>query len=798
MPGGGPADGLHRTDDGARGAVLSGDRIHRACAMGSGMKRRTQKSRPPPRDLDDPDLFVNPNLARIRFMERVLEEAEDPTLPVLERAKFIAIFGSNLDEMFMIRIAELRRDAHEGAANSSADGLTAAQTLAAAKAELLRVLARASRCWQEGVLPQLNQAGVRVLDYDQLDRGERRRLRTYFQQHIYPVLTPLAVDPSHPFPHISNLSINLAVVLRDPRKGQRFARIKVPNVFPRLLPVPANGRSRLRGAHSMQGPDLQDFVWIEQAVAANLDMLFPGLRVEAAYPFRVTRDTSVDLKDSEAHDLLTFVEDSLDRRGFGPVVRLEVTKALPPGLVRDLLTHHLGLRPEDVYTVDGPIGKVDLWELTRLDRPDLKVVPIEPVTPPFLRPESSIFDVVARRDVVLYHPYESFEPVVEFVRQAARDPHVLAIKQTLYRIDRNSPIVAALLEARENGKQVAVLVELKARFDEEKNIAWARTLEKAGVHVTYGLPGLKTHAKMCLIVRREGDKIVRYVHMGTGNYNTETARTYADLGFFTRDPAFGADVSELFNALTGYAQKSRYRKALVAPGSLRRAFLSRIQREIRWQRAHGDGYLAFKMNALEDKECIKALYRASRAGVTVDLQVRGFCCLRPGVPGVSDRITVTSVLGRFLEHTRIYYFHNGGDEEILLGSADMMPRNLDRRVELLFPVEDPHIRTMIRDRILAIHLKDNVKARRMLPEGTYLPVERMPGEPEVESQRWMVSHRGVWNDYGPTDDLGDMSLDRPGNRRAPWREPNGRPSSPRRSVVTLPAETKRLRAGVRG
>jgi polyphosphate kinase len=722
------------------------------------MPRHAHKPGATPRDLDDPGLYVNPNVARIRFMERVLEEAEDSRLPLLERTKFLAILGSNLDEMFMVRIAELRRLAHAGSTSASADGLSPAQTLSEVRREVLPILERGSSCWRNGVLPGLKESGIQILSRHELDRTQQRRLRRYFHEHIFPVLTPLAVDPGHPFPHISNLSVNLAAVLEDPKRGQQFARIKVPNVFPRFLPLPRNGHAPSVSPSSGAAEMAHEFIWIEEAISANIGRLFPGLNVEAVFPFRVTRDASVDVKDIDADDLLSVVEETVDRRGFGPAVRLEMIDAPAGHPVRDLLTRHLGLAPDDVYETAGPLGKVDLWELTHLNRPDLKVPPIEPVTPPFLRTGEPICDVLRRRDVLLYHPYESFTPVLEFVRQASRDPQVLAIKQTLYRIDKNSPIVAALLEARENGKQVAVLMELKARFDEERNIAWARTLEKAGVHVTYGLPGLKTHAKMCLVVRREGDRIARYVHLGTGNYNTETARMYSDIGFLTSRPDFGADVTELFNSLTGYARKPRYRTLLVAPGALRRAFLSRIDREIRRHQRKGDGYLAFKMNGLEDKECIQALYRASRAGVKIDLQVRGFCCLRPGLQGVSDNITVTSVVGRFLEHARIYYFHNGGNEEILVGSADMMPRNLDRRVELLFPVEDSGIRTAIRDRILAIHLLDNVKARWMQPDGRYVHLRPAPRYPEMNSQRWMAQFAGTWNRYGESENLKPAGL----------------------------------------
>jgi polyphosphate kinase len=425
-------------------------------------------------------------------------------------------------------------------------------------------------------------------------------------------------------------------------------------------------------------------------------------------------------------------------------VRLEIDNDMPER-VRDILVTNLRLAPYQVYTVDGPIGAADLMELTRVERPDLKDKPFQPAVPPALTTEESIFSVIKRRNILLYHPYDSFNPVVDFVREAARDPDVLAIKQTLYRVGPNSPIVAALMKARENGKQVAVLVELKARFDEENNIVWARALERAGVHVVYGLVGLKTHAKICLVIRRERDGITRYVHMATGNYNGVTARIYTDLGYFTSDSTLGAEASRLFNALTGYSHQDDYDKLLVAPGMMRQQILGRIEREIKRHREHGDGYLAFKMNQLVDKACIQALYRASQAGVKVDLQVRGICCLRPGVPGVSENITVTSIVGRFLEHPRIFYFRNGGEEEILLGSADLMPRNLDRRVEQVFPVEDARLRDALRDQILSVHLKDNVQNRRLLPDGSYERVCPQDGEPELNSQLWMLEHRGIWH-----------------------------------------------------
>jgi polyphosphate kinase len=594
------------------------------------------------------------------------------------------------------------------------------------------------------LLPKLRNAGIQVLGYDQLKRKQRKLMRAYFKEEIFPALTPLAFDPGHPFPHISNLSINLAVVINDPLHGQRFARLKVPNTFPRLLRIPSEEVADEYQSLGLAQAMSNNFVWLEEVVCANLDLLFPGLDVEASYPFRVTRDADPEIEEDEASDLLVAIEESVRKRQFGSAVRLEIEASMPDQ-VRDILITNLGLAPYQVYTVDGPIGLADVMELMEVNRPDLKDRPFQPSLPPPLSTEENVFSVIRRHNVLVYHPYDSFDPVVRFVREAARDPEVLAIKQTLYRVGPDSPIVAALMDARENEKQVAVLVELKARFDEENNIVWARALEEAGVHVVYGLVGLKTHAKICLVVRHEREGIRRYVHMATGNYNDVTARVYADLGYFTCDPDLGADLSDLFNALTGYSRKDEYRKLLVAPGKMQEQIVARIDREIEQHKKNGDGYIALKMNALVDKHCIEALYRASRAGVRVDLQPRGICCLRPDVPGVSENIEVTSIVGRFLEHARIYYFRNGGDEEILTGSADLMPRNLYRRVETLFPVEDSALKTALRDHILKIHLKDNVKARRMLPDGSYEWVKPQDDEPKINSQLWLIEQRGVWH-----------------------------------------------------
>ena len=696
-------------------------------------------------DLDDLGLYLNRELSWLQFNHRVLEEALDERHPLLERVKFLSIFANNLDEFFMIRVSGLRRQLAAGVLEPPPDGMTSSEQLAAIRRELLPELARQSECWHTDLVPKLEDEGIRVLSYDELKRRQRKVLRQYFEREIFPTLTPLAFDPGHPFPHISNLSINLAVVVSDPTYGERFARLKVPGVFPRLLHIPSEETAESYEGLGRTEAHSNQFVWMEEVVAANLELLFPGMEVVAAYPFRVTRDADPEIEEDEAADLLTAIQESVRMRHFGSAVRLEVDDTMP-GRVRETLIANLGLAPYQVYTVDDPIGMADVMELVRIGRPDLRDRPFQMAVPPPLATEESAFSVIRRRNILLYHPYDSFVPVVDFVRAAARDPDVLAIKQTLYRVGPNSPIVAALMKARENGKQVSVLVELKARFDEESNIVWARALERAGVHVVYGLLGLKTHAKICLVVRRERDGIVRYLHMSSGNYNGVTAQVYADIGYFTSDPELGADASDLFNALTGYSSKEEYRKLLVAPGKMRQQILDRIDREIERHKRHEDGYLAFKMNSLVDKACIRALYRASQAGVRVDLQVRGICCLRPGVPSVSENITVTSVVGRFLEHARIFYFHNGGDEEILLGSADLMPRNLDRRVECLFPVDDPQLREALYRHILSVHLKDNLRARRLLPDGSYERIEPQEGEPELDSQAWMIEHRGLWNE----------------------------------------------------
>jgi polyphosphate kinase len=700
-------------------------------------KKRAAAPRP---NLSHPSYYLNRELSWLEFDRRVLAEARDPSLPLLERVRFLSIFASNLDEFFMVRVSGLRRQLETGVVSRPPDGMSPAEQLTAIRERLQPMREALIDTWRNDLQPKLREADIQVLDWNELKGKQKKALRKRFEREIFPTLTPLAFDPSHPFPHISNLSINLAVVVHDPVHGERFARLKVPGTFPRLLRIASDDEDGDLGLAADAAPRL---VWIEEVVAANLDLLFPGLEVVAAYPFRVTRDADVEIEEDEADDLLTAMVEVVGQRHFGSAVRLEIDDRMPTR-IREILVRNLGLSPYQVFLTKSPIGRADLAQLYNLDRPDLKYPPTAAVVQAALLGDEGPFPAIRRRDFALYHPYDSFAPVVGFLEAAARDPDVLAIKQTLYRVGTNSPVVQALQEARENGKQVSVLVELKARFDEEHNIEWARALDSSGVHVVYGVVGLKTHAKVCLVVRREHDGIRRYVHLATGNYNPATARGYGDLGFFSADPELAEDVSDLFNALTGYSRKERYRKILVAPGRMREELVDRIERETERHKRHGDGYLAFKMNALVDKACIRALYRAAQAGVKVDLQVRGICCLRPGVPRVSETITVTSLVGRFLEHARMYYFRNGGDEELFLGSADLMPRNLDGRVEVLFPVQSPPLRAALRDGVLFTHLRDSLKAWRLLPDGSYDKVSPKDGEKPFNSQEFLLRQGGSW------------------------------------------------------
>ena len=691
-------------------------------------------------ELTDQSLYINRQISWLEFNLRVLHEALDRQNPLLERVKFLAIFSSNLDEFFMLRISGLRRQLDAGVLETSIDGLTPPQQMSEIRHCILEQLHLMESCWRDDLLPQLKQAGIQLLSNYELSPEQQQRMREYFLHEIYPVLTPLAFDPSHPFPHISNLSLNLAVVIFDHENNERFARLKVPDSLPRLLALPASANGD-EGIRSLAGRSNTTFIWLEEVISANLDLLFPGLTVQAAYPFRVTRDADLEIEDDEAADLLVSVEESVGLRDFASEIRLEVAENMPVR-IRELLANNLNLPPYLVYTMQQPLGMADLMELMSISRADLKDAPFIPIVPSMLINSDSVFSAIRERDILLYHPYHSFNPVVDFIRTAAADKHVLAIKQTLYRVGHNSPVVDALLEARDEGKQVAVLVELKARFDEENNIAWARALEHAGVHVVYGIIGLKTHAKITLVVRRENDALVRYVHLGTGNYNPVTARLYTDFGLLTCDSAIGEDASTLFNSLTGYSFNNHYQRLIVAPESMRQQVIALIDREIARHQQHGDGYLAFKMNQLVDPESIRALYRASMAGVKIALQIRGICCLRPGIDKISENISVTSIVGRFLEHARIYYFRNGGADELYLGSADLMERNLDRRVETLFPINDPHLRHIIVDEILSRHLDDNAQCWELDKVGEYHRRLTQNGETALDSQAWMMEHAG--------------------------------------------------------
>jgi len=680
--------------------------------------------------LSDPSLYLNRELSWLLFNERVLGEARNRATPLLERVKFVAIAHSNLDEYYMVRVSGLQQQVAAAMTDVSPDGMTSAEQLSVIRARVGPMLTEAAGLFQD-LLPPLRAAGIEILDYAALSRVQQKALKTYFERDVFPVLTPLALGPGHPFPHISNLSLNLAVVVRDPELGERFARMKIPGVLPRFVPCPAEADTK------------PCFVWLEQVIAANLESLFPGLQVIESHPFRVTRDADLEIQEDDASDLLQTVEQGLRRRQFGDVARLEVTTAMPARL-RDLLIENLLVDPADVYALPGPLGLSDLMQLWKLDRPDLKDPPLLPFVPPALAdPDRSILDVIGEQDLLLHHPYDSFSPILDFIKSSVSDPGVLAVKQTLYRVGSNSPIVKSLAAARDEDTQVAVLVELKARFDEENNIEWAKALEDSGVHVVYGLIGLKTHCKVALVVRKEqGGALRRYVHLGTGNYNPITARIYTDLSLFTARPDIAADVSELFNLLTGYSRQRRYRKILVAPVNMRERFLQMIAREADWARRGKPARLVLKTNTLSDIPIIRALYAAAQAGVKIDLIVRGACCLRPGVPGVSENIRVVSLVGRFLEHSRIYYFQNGGRYQIYCGSADLMRRNLDRRVEVLFPVEDAALKKQIRDDMLEMYLKDTVNTHVLQSDGSYVRLRPAPGEAPFSVQDWFLARHG--------------------------------------------------------
>jgi polyphosphate kinase len=674
----------------------------------------------------DPSLYINRELSWLEFNARVLHEAFDPRNPLLERLKFLAIFNTNLDEFYMVRVAGLRRQIAAGVQHLPADGMAPAQQLAAITEKVAEQMEQQQKCLYDVLLPEMEKHGIKLVGMDELSHEEWQRLDQFFESQVFPVLTPLAVDPGHPFPYISNLSLSLAVQIYDPATGvTRFARVKVPKSLPRWIPF---GRAN-------------QFVPLEKVIGANLSALFPGMEIRGFNTFRVTRYSDLELALSdEDDDLLTIIEEQVFQRRFAEVVRVEVEKGTPPEL-RDLLLRELledqppempALTEADLVETGPLLDLGDLMWLATLDISQLRDPPFIPVTPLELRdPSRSIFDAIREKDILVHHPFDSFQASVEhFLTSAALDPNVLAVKMTLYRTSCDTAIVRALTEAAQRGKQVAVLIELQARFDEVNNITWARTLEGFGVHVAYGLPGLKTHTKTALVVRREPDGIRRYSHIGSGNYNSKTARVYTDLGLLTANPAIGADLSDLFNALTGFSNQDAYRNLLVAPRNMRTKFTEFVKREAQNARAGKPARIIAKMNSLVDAEMIQHLYEASQAGVDIDLIVRGICCLRPGLPGVSDRIKVISIVGRFLEHSRVYYFSNGGDEELYFGSADWMPRNFDRRVEVITPIQDKRLHARVCS-VLETCLADNRNAWDLAADGTY--VQRKPGARPVVS-----------------------------------------------------------------
>ncbi|MFI5833114.1 RNA degradosome polyphosphate kinase [Micromonospora sp. NPDC051300] len=681
------------------------------------------------------DRFLNRELSWLDFNARVLALAEDPRTPLLERAKFLAIFAGNLDEFYMVRVAGLKRRLSAGLPVRGGDRLPLRAQLELITEKAADLVARHAACFVDDVLPRLAEEDVRILRWSELDDAERERLRTWFREHIFPVLTPLAVDPAHPFPYISGRSLNLAVAVRDPDGGSElFARVKVPNNVPRFVRV-ARDRPGVR------------FLPVEDLISVHLGQLFSGMQVVECHLFRVTRNAEVEVDEDRDEDLLQALERELARRRFGPPVRLEVAASISDHML-ELLVRELDMDDHDVLRVRGLVDLSALWQVYgEADRPDLKDRPFVPATHPRLAEGEvprSVFATLRDGDVLVHHPYHSFATSVQrFVEQAAADPNVLAIKQTLYRTSGDSPIVDALVDAAAAGKQVVVLVELKARFDEVANIGWARTLERAGCHVVYGLVGLKTHCKTALVVRQEGNQIRRYCHIGTGNYHPKTARLYEDFGMLTADPEIGADLTDLFNVLTGYSRQTAFRRLLVAPQGIRSGLIERIDREIEHVRLGMPGLVQFKVNALVDEEITDALYRASRAGVHVDLLIRGMCMLRPGVPGLSENIRVRSILGRFLEHSRIFRFGNNGDAEFWMGSADLMHRNLDRRVEALVQVSDPVARAEL-DHVLTAAFDPDVDAFELATDGTW--------------------HRRTGDGDAPLTHLQDLLLRRVGGR----------------------------------
>jgi polyphosphate kinase len=680
--------------------------------------------------------FFNRDLSWLEFNKRVIEEALNPELPLLDKVKFVSIFFTNLDEFYMIRVSGLKEQIRANIITSTIDGLTPFEELRAIEKHVKKMLNTVNDLWNNTILPDLKKNHIVISKTEELTKNEQTALSQYFHNEIFPVLTPLAFDPGRPFPYISNLSLSFAILISKASNEKHFARVKIPSILPRLLRV---DKILTPNKIKKSGKQSAKYIWIDDLIKQNLCFLFPGVDILEAHLFRITRNTDLEIQEDEADDLLEVIEENIKQRKFGSVVRLEVEKDMPD-FMTDTLSENLEIKQTDIHVMEGSLGLSDAIELYDLPFYHLKEKPYQAKPIINIDENENIFSVISNKDIVLHHPYDSFAPVIDFIKQASQDPDVLAIKQTLYRVGSNSPIVKYLIEAAERRKQVAVLVELKARFDEENNIFWARELEKAGVHVVYGLVGLKTHAKMTMVVRKESEGVKRYVHLGTGNYNPSTAKLYTDIGLFTANKELCEDVSEVFNFLTGYSEIKEFKKLFVSPINTRSNFLRLIQREIEHKKNGGSAHLIFKFNSLVDPQLISTLYEASNNGVKVDLIVRGICCLKPQVPELSENINVISIVGRFLEHSRMYYFCNNGEEELYLSSADLMPRNLDRRVEDTFPILDNEIKQNIIENILKVYLKDNMKARKLDSNGKYSSLISAEEEKSLSVQEYFMNN----------------------------------------------------------
>jgi len=694
--------------------------------------------------LDSPSLFLNRELSWIRFNARILEEAQDPWHPLLERVKFLAICGSNLDEFFMTRIPRLLKKVNQGSVEKSTDGMTPYDQIEATRREIIPLIKKHAECWKEQLVPALSKEDIHIRKVDELANEQKHKLREFFKNMVLPTLKTPVPDLAQTF--MNNLSINLLVLAKDAAANRSYHVLEVPtDHFGRLTKIP---KHEYQATHFNETESLEsELVFMEDLIENNRDLLFPN-RETSFYPFRITRNAEINIAMDESSDFLVSMKNSLQNRKTGFASRLEFDRRMPDQL-RETLANMAALPSYLLYESDGPLGLVDLWQLLETNRPDLKDKTFLPNISPLLTPGTSLFEIIAKRDIILYHPYDSFEVIINLLKEAAKDQNVLEIYITLYRMDSKSPIVDALIEAAKEGKKVTAIIELKAKFDEENNIKLTWRLTAAGVHTVYNFPNFKVHAKLCLIVRREKTGITRYSHIGSGNYNAVTTKIYGDIGYLTARPEVGAELSDLFGVLMRGLQKEDFKYLLVAPRTLKIEILRRIDREIASHRKLGGGYLAFKLNNLEETDVIKALYKASMAGVKIDLNVRALCCLRPGIEGISDNISVISIVGRFLEHARIYYFRNGGEDEVLIGSSDMMFRNLNERVEVLFSVPDPLIKHAILENILRIHLRDNVKARRLLSDGTYIRVEPEEDEKRINSQSWLIENRGIWHENAP-------------------------------------------------